>query len=219
MRIVMLGASGAVGHAVLTELQAMPQVQSITTLVRKPLAFATSHNVKVQQVDVLQPDSYTRFMVGHEYAICTFGVGQPTKVSAEEFKRVDHDAVLDFAKACKAAGVKHFTLLGAVAANPASRSAYLKSKGALRDAIVSLGFERFSLFQPSMLITQQNRYGFAQALLLAIFPVINPLLMGPLQNYRGIRVEELGRAMALNTLTQGQGLEVLHHPDFVRLAA
>jgi uncharacterized protein YbjT (DUF2867 family) len=125
--------------------------------------------------------------------------------------------VLDFAKACRAADGQHFELLGSVAADAASRTFYLKTKGELRNAIAALNFARFSTFQPSMILTPTNRYGLNQAITLAVWPVISHLLVGPLQKYRGIRVEALGAAIARNTTTVGQGAEVLHYQQIISL--
>jgi uncharacterized protein YbjT (DUF2867 family) len=211
--VVLLGATGAVGGDVLKALVAMQGVDSVTVLARRP---ETPVHAKVtwHVVDVMTPGSYQHLLAGHDAAICTFGVGQPTQVSREEFKRVDHDAVLDFATACRAAGVAHFELLGSVAASATSSSFYLKSKGALRDAISALGFERFSAFQPSMLLTSVNRYGFGQGVMLAAWPKLSTVLVGPLRKYRGVRVDVLGQAMARNLMTQGTGTEILHWPEF-----
>jgi uncharacterized protein YbjT (DUF2867 family) len=104
-------------------------------------------------VDVLNPQSYTHFLSGHDTAVCCLGVGEPSKTSKEEFIKIDKTAVLDFATACKAAGVRHFQLLSAVGADATSRSFYLKTKGELQNAIIALGFERTSFFQPSMILT------------------------------------------------------------------
>jgi uncharacterized protein YbjT (DUF2867 family) len=217
MKIAMLGASGAVGQAALAALQAMPEVNAITALVRRPFAPASSAKLTTHIVDVLSPASYAQHLKSHDAAICTFGVGEPSKVSFEEFNRIDFDAVLEFAKACKAADIRHFELLCSVAASPASSNRYLKSKGELREAIAALGFSRFSCFQPSMIITPQNRYGFSQAVMLAVWPVLSHLLVGPLSKYRGVRVEDLGTAMARNLPANGSGTEILHWPEFMRL--
>jgi uncharacterized protein YbjT (DUF2867 family) len=216
--ILLLGATGAVGGEVLKTLLAMPDISRITVLVRRPLP--TPLNAKITQyiVDVFDPASYAAHLVNHNIAICTFGVGQPTKVSKDEFIRVDKMAVLDFAKACRAADVKHFELLGSVAADATSRSFYLKTKGELRDAIAALNFERFSTFQPSVILTPANRYGMNQAIMLAVWPVISRALLGSLQKYRGIRVDHLGKAIAVNIQRQRVGQEVLHWPVIRSLA-
>ncbi len=87
-------------------------------------------------------------------------------MSKADFVRIDRDAALDFGRACKAAGVRHFELLCAVGANAKSSSLYLRTKGELQDGLKALDFERLSLFEPSMIITPTNRYGIGQAVLL-----------------------------------------------------
>jgi uncharacterized protein YbjT (DUF2867 family) len=217
MKVVMLGATGAVGQEALAELQRMPNIESITALVRRPFTPTASAKLTLHIVDVLKPDTYQDLLAGHDVAICTLGVGEPSKASFDEFKRIDFDGPLDFAKACRAANVKHFELLCSVGANPASSNRYLKSKGALRDAIHALGFVRFSCFQPSMIITPTNRYGASQAVLLAIWPIVSSLLLGPLVKYRGVAVDELGQAIARNLGTTGRGTEILEWPAFQAL--
>jgi uncharacterized protein YbjT (DUF2867 family) len=212
--IIFLGASGAVGTETLGVL--LKGNATIDLLLRRNLPSATSAHEHL--VDVLDPATYRHHIKGYDVAICTFGVGQPTKVSREEFTRVDKQAVLDFASACKAAGVKHFTLLGSIAANAKSSSFYLRSKGELRDTIAALDFERFSVFQPSMILTPQNRYGFSQAVTLAIWPLLSPILIGGLKKYRGIRVEDLGRAIAHNITRDAKGMEVFHWSEIMALA-
>jgi uncharacterized protein YbjT (DUF2867 family) len=165
-------------------------------------------------VDPLDARSYARWLPGHQAAVCTLGVGQPSAMGEAEFVKVDRDAVIAFAKACKSAGVMHFELLSAVGADSASRSLYLRTKGELIDALSALGFERLCLFQPSMILTPTNRYGLLQGAMLAVWPHLNPVLAGPLRKYRGVRVEQLGAAMAQQLFTPGQGVQRLSWSDF-----
>ncbi len=216
--ILMLGASGAVGGATLKTLTNHPQAQRLTLLVRRNLPALKSPKTQQHIVDVFDPASYQHLLAGHDAAICTFGVGESSKVSDEEFIRVDKTAVLAFATACKTAGVKHFELLSAVASNAQSPSFYLRIKGELNQALAAMKFERLSLFQPSMILTPTNRYGVMQGLTLAVWPKLQPLLGGPLRKYRDIAVEKLGAAMAINLFTPGAGMEVLEWDAFVALA-
>jgi uncharacterized protein YbjT (DUF2867 family) len=218
LTVVMLGATGAVGGDVVAALQTMPQLQRLSLLNRRALPKLEGPHTQQHVVDVFQPSSYSQHLAGHQVAICTFGVGEPTKVSHEELVRVDKDAVIAFATACSNAGIKHFELLCSVAADPKSRNFYLRTKGQLRDALVALGFERLSIFQPSMILTPTNRYGLSQALTLKIWPLLNPLLRGSAAKYRGINIETLGGAMAANLLAKTNGVEILHWPEFVTLA-
>ncbi len=126
--------------------------------------------------------------------------------------------VTTFATACRNTGVGHFQLLGSIGSDPRSRSFYLRTKGELESGLRDLQFERLSLFRPSMILTPTNRYGLSQALTLAIWPRLGPLLLGPLQRFRGIRVERLGRAIALNLRGGSEGVEVLQWNEIEALA-
>ncbi len=227
--IVMIGATGAVGSRVARELVGRDQVSKLTTLGRRPLDGISkstaahpvsgddSDRVTQHVVDLFDPRSYQSLVHGHDCAICTLGVGEPSKVDKEQFVKIDKLTVIDFAIACKAAGVKHFELLGSVGANAQSRSFYLRTKGELVATLVELGFERLSIFQPSMILTPTNRYGLSQALTLAVWPKLKPLLFGGLRKYRGIPVDLLASAIAQNLMQPGPGVETLHWDDFMSL--
>jgi uncharacterized protein YbjT (DUF2867 family) len=120
--VVLLGATGAVGGAVLNTLLATKEPVRVTSLGRRQVNLPAHPRLTQHGVDVTDPSAYAPLVAGHEAAICTLGVGEPSKVSREAFVRIDKDAVLAFATACKSAGVLHFELLGSVGSDPASRS-------------------------------------------------------------------------------------------------
>jgi uncharacterized protein YbjT (DUF2867 family) len=217
--VVMMGASGAVGGATLRHLMLDSNVGKITLLNRRELETELTSNVTQKIVDVENPIDYTLAVAGNECAICCLGVGQPSKVSPEDFKRIDYTAALNFAKACKEAGVKHFQLLSAVGANASASYFYLRSKGQLQNDVVALGFERVSFFQPSMILTPTNRYDFLQGVMLATWPTISKVMMGGLSKYRGIEVDHLGKAIAKNSSTAKSGVEILQWKEIVTLAS
>jgi uncharacterized protein YbjT (DUF2867 family) len=219
LRVVMLGATGAVGQQVVASLQTTGQLEKLTLLGRRPLTGVANAAIEQHPVDVFDSQSYATLLVGHNVAVCTFGAGQPSVIAKKEFVRVDKDAVIAFATACKRAGVEHFELLASVGANPRSSSIYLRTKGELCDGLIRIGFKRLSIFAPSIILTPQNRYGFAQGLTLKWWPKLDPILIGPWRKYRGVRVETLGAAMAANTQTLGVGVETLYWEDFNALAA
>jgi uncharacterized protein YbjT (DUF2867 family) len=234
LNVVMLGASGAVGGCVLDTLLQSAQVQKISVLARRSISGRVDSRIQQHIVDVMAPEIYASTLAGHSAAICTLGLGQPSKFSKQEFVRVDRDAVLAFARACKHAGVRHFELLGSVGANASSASFYLRTKGELVEGLKALRFERLSVFQPSMILTPTNHYGVSQAIVLATWPWLSPLLGGSLRKYRGVKVDQLGASIAKNLWTNrdidlsggnaaGENkslprVEVLHWSDIVRLA-
>ncbi len=214
--VVMIGATGAVGGHTATTLAQHPQLQKLTLLGRRE-ADIKGDKVIQHKVDLMDPNSYKIHLAGHRAAICTVGVGEPSKVDKATFTRIDKDLVLDFATSCKEAGVEHFSLLSSVGVSASSSSFFLRTKGELEDALRALNFTRLSLFHPSMILTPTNRYGTTQALTLAIWPKIKPLLLGPLRPYRGVRVKTLGQSFAHNLTSPGSGEEILTWDDFQRL--
>lgn len=207
-RAVTLGSTGAVGGHVLAELLRSPAFAAVTTLGRRPSdvpdppAKLTQHVVSLDD-----PASYRPLLAGHDVAICTLGVGQPSKMACDEVWKIEVDYVMGFADGCRSEGVKHFSLMTSVGSSSRSRAYYLEMKGILQDRVKALGFPRTSFFQPSMILTPQNRYGITQALTLAIWPKLDWALAGGLRPLRGIKVEDLGRAIALNAARAGEGVE------------
>jgi uncharacterized protein YbjT (DUF2867 family) len=220
--LVVLGATGAVGSNVVKAALASDRVSKVTTLGRRPLELPEAPAGKLVQhtVDVFDAQTYTALLMGHDAAVSTLGVGQPSKVTKDEFLRVDIGAPAAFAEAAFRQGIRHFSLMTSVGANPKSRVDYLRMKGELEARIASLGFERTSIFRPSMLLTLTNRYDFAQAVTLAVWPKIDWMFAGPIRKYRGIKVEELGRAIVANALRPATArVEVLEWKDFNLLGA
>ena len=174
----MMGASGAVGGETLKELLSFSHLEKLTLLGRAPIPDIENSIVHQHKIDIFNPSSYESFVQNHEKAICTLGVGQPSKISKEQFIQIDKKAVIDFAIKCKEAGVNHFQLLASVGISAKSSSFYLRIKGELVEELKALNFERLSIFQPSMILTPTNRYGFSQAVTLAVWPIISPLFIG-----------------------------------------
>jgi len=196
--IVMLGATGAVGAQTLEALLEIDEVNNISLLGRRPVSNISAEYVSQYKIDIFNPNSYADILTDFDVAICTLGVGQPSKMSKEEFIKIDKLAVIDFAKACKKSGIRHFELLSSVGIDSKSFSFYLRTKGELVNELESLQFDRLSIFQPSMILTPKNRYGILQGILLLTWPLLNPILLGSLKKYRGIKVDKLGKALAKN---------------------
>lgn len=214
----MMGATGAVGSQVMSTLQELSSLGKLTLLTRRALPEPLGHVTSQHVVDVLSPNTYEHLIAGHHAAVCTLGVGQPSKINQAEFIKIDKDAVISFAAACKRARVKHFELLCSVGADAHSRSFYLRTKGELKQALIDMQFERLSIFEPSMILTPTNRYGMGQALMLAVWPKLNLIMQGSWHKYRGIKVENLGFAMASNLFANKKGLEVLHWSEIMAAA-
>jgi len=69
----------------------MPSIKQLTLLGRRPAENIVGESVSQHKIDIFSPQSYEPFLAGHDTAICTLGVGQPSKMSKEEFVKIDKD--------------------------------------------------------------------------------------------------------------------------------
>jgi uncharacterized protein YbjT (DUF2867 family) len=215
-RAVVVGGTGAVGASLVRELLSSQLCEGVVALVRRPVdQFDTvkgREKLALEEVDLSELETATTELAsGCDLAFKTMGIGQPRKVSREVFRRVDLEYAAAFAKGSAAAGIRHISMLSSVGANLDSRSFYLRIKGEAEKAVVDAGMTRTSLFQPSLLVTEEIRYGLQDRVTQVVFPRLSPFLPG---KYHEIHVEELGRAMRLNAEQEGTGTEVLRYPEF-----
>lgn len=213
---IIIGATGAVGSSVVRALLESPACVRVTALSRRAVntfdAFPNRSKLSIQVSDYAGIEELVpAAAVGSAVAFCTMGIGQPRKVSTEEFWRVDVEYAGAFARGAAKAGVRHISLLSSVGANPASRNRYIRTKGMAERAVIEAGVPGTSVFRPSLLVTQEIRYGLQDRITQAVFPLISPLLP---RRYHEITVEDLGRAMQVNGETsRPAGVEYLYYQD------
>jgi uncharacterized protein YbjT (DUF2867 family) len=215
-RAIVIGATGAVGGSLVRTLLASRACEGVIALTRRPIESATGDKLRVHVIDLERLEEAAAALGSDcSVAFCTMGIGQPRKVSFDEFWRVDVEYAGAFARGAAAAGVQHISLLSSVGANAGSRNPYLRAKGAAEQAVEGAGMVRTSLFRPSLLVTRHIRYGFQDRVTQAVFPIFQPILPA---RYHSVRVEDLGRAMCINAEVPGTpGVEVLEYPEFVRV--
>jgi len=125
-----IGATGAVGEALVRELLTSAACTRVVALVRRQVDFfATargSEKLQFHVVNFRDTENATRqHAAGCDVAFCTMGIGQPRKATHEEVHRVDVEYAGAFARGAAAAGASHISLLSSVGADPASRARYL----------------------------------------------------------------------------------------------
>ncbi len=223
-RAIVLGATGAVGSALVEALLRSERCAGVVTLGRRTseaLAARTrAAKLDARVVDLEALEAATRAAaVGCDVAFCALGIGQPSKVSEAEFRRVDLGYARAFASGARAAGVRHFSLLTSVGANHRSRIRYLRVKGEVEEAVKALGFPQTSLVRPSVLITPKARFGLEDHVLRVVMPLTSWAIPRKLHE---ITTADLGRAFVLDAeavlaCAGAAGAHVLHYPELRRL--
>lgn len=210
---VLLGASGATGQQLLPLLLADPRYDKIITLSRRPsdIRHPKLENRVVDFSDLAA--GFTGLRVDDCY--CTFGTTIRIAGSEAAMTRIDHDFVLAFAQAGRAAGATRFAYLSAANANAASPVFYARLKGRTEEALKALGFADLSIFRPSMIVAERADRRWVESLLFPLLPLLDKLMWGRNAKYRSIPVETLARAIAAFGGQQGGGCRTLYWPDMI----
>lgn len=146
-----------------------------------------------------------------EVAICTLGTTIRAAGSQAAFRAIDHDAVLAFARAAKAAGCRRAIVVTAVGSSPSASAFYSRVKGETERDLEGCGFDRLDLLQPGLILGPRTERRPVEALLQALAPVLNPLLVGPASRFGAIPADTI--AAAIRTLAAKEGSGVSRHEN------
>lgn len=156
--VLLLGSTGLVGGYTLKQLLRHEYCRRIVTLTRSAVHDAPlSSKLDARIIDFDNPDSWLDQVAGDQ-TICALGTTIRKAGSREAFRRVDFEYPLTIARAALGGGCRHFLLVSAMGADANSRVFYNRVKGQLEAAILGLGFERVSIFRPSLLMGNRREF-------------------------------------------------------------
>jgi uncharacterized protein YbjT (DUF2867 family) len=194
-KAIVFGASGFIGSHLVEELLNDPDYIQITCVVRKPLS------IQHPKLKILIGDFNTLPMLNDsiEADVIFIALGTTKKKTPDqkEYYRADHDYPVLAAKIAKEKGAKEIFVVTAVGANPNSAVFYIRTKGELERDILALDYEHTHFFQPSMITGQRKENRPLEKVFIKIWSFLNPLLMGPLKNYKGMDGKDIAKAMHL----------------------
>jgi NADH dehydrogenase len=138
MTVMVTGASGVLGHAIVRALVARDEVRAT---VRRPEAAEPlrSLGAKVAVVPVDEPEDLIEILPRvHTIVHLVGGVNQP---SDDEILAANHGSTLAAVAAAKEAGVRRFILLSVPGASVDSRHPFLRAKGLAEEVVLQSGLE------------------------------------------------------------------------------
>jgi uncharacterized protein YbjT (DUF2867 family) len=132
--------------------------------------------------------------------------------SQSEFKKVDFEYSVSFARKAKEAGATKISLVSSVGANPYSKNFYLKTKGEVEEEIKKIDFQCINIFRPSLLIGRREENRFLEKIGQNLSSFLNLFLIGSLRKYRSIKSSNI--AYCLANYQQSGGIKYLYFDDF-----
>ena len=201
MKALIIGATGATGKDLVTQLLADDTYSEVHCFVRKPLAL-THPKLHAHVVNFDTPKAWADLLHG-DVAFSCLGTTLAVAGSKEAQWRVDYDYQYAFALQCKANGVPTFVLISAAGATAQSKLFYNRMKGQLEDAVKALDFSCLLIFQPSILIrSNSDRSG--ENFTVKAFKFLNKL--GILKRYRPMPTEVLAEKIRKEVAKVSQGI-------------
>jgi uncharacterized protein YbjT (DUF2867 family) len=154
---MLAGATGLVGRALLPMLLASNHYRKVHVLLRREVPdIKASPKLRIRQVDFARlPAEFPRV----DDVFIALGTTIKVAGSQAAFRQVDHDFVVNTARAARAAGATRLAVVSALGADAKSRIFYNRVKGEMQDAIAQLGYETVVIAQPSMLLGDRAALG------------------------------------------------------------
>ena len=201
MKALIIGATGATGKDLVTQLLADDTYSEVHCFVRKPLAL-THPKLYAHVVDFETPEAWADLLHG-DVAFSCLGTTLAVAGNEDAQWRVDYDYQYTFAQQCKANGVPTFVLVSAAGAKAQSKLFYNRMKGTLEDAVKTLHFSYLLIFQPSILIRSNSDRNTENFTVKAIH-FLNKI--GLFKRYRPMPTNVLAQRMRCEVATATEGV-------------
>jgi uncharacterized protein YbjT (DUF2867 family) len=216
-RVVLVGATGLVGRAVMAEAVARPDIH-LVAVARREVPLPRGARMEMLLSDTGHwPDAIA---AGRPDTV-VIALGTTIKAvggDKQAFRAVDHDLVLECAAAAKAAGARQLIVVSSVGAQFSSKNFYLSVKGEVEDKLAKLHFDRLDLIRPGIL--RGKREGAArpaERIGMILSPLVDLLMVGSLRKYRSAKAGDVARVILRLAGTKQRGRVVHQHDEMQRI--
>lgn len=190
---IILGASGLTGQHLLSKLIADERYDIIKLFSRKETE-NTSSKVIEKIGDILTLENLKKDFTADEIFIC---IGTTAKKTPDktQYKNIDYGIPVAVAKLAKENHISTFIVISAMGANEKSSIFYNKTKGEMEQAVLSKKIPHTYILRPSIIGGNRDENRPMEKIGLAIFKLLQPLMLVKLKKYRIVEAENIAKAM------------------------
>lgn len=205
---IIFGASGFVGSYLLSDLLNNPLYKKVIAVVRSPLAV---HHPKLTILisDYHSLQQHQKSLVADDVFIA-LGTTKKKTPDKKEYYQIDHDYPVLAAQLTKANGATSVMFVSAVGANANSSIFYVKTKGEAERDIIAIDFEHTHIFRPSMIMGNREESRPLEKVFIKVFSVVNLLLVGKLNKYKGIKAKNIAKTMIKAAQQPEEKVKIYH---------
>lgn len=211
-----VGATGLVGSAVVSQLCSDADFKQVHVLTRRALTDAhLAQNPKLVQhvIDFNRLKNVS--WPSADILFCCLGTTIKTAGSTEAFRLVDFDYVVGSAQCARHAGTSGLMVVSALGADAKSKVFYNRTKGEMEAQVATLGFDSVVIVRPSLLEGARAELRIGERLALAASKIIAPVLPA---RFRPVQSQSVARAMIATAKKQIPGVTIIESEQIAYFA-
>lgn len=202
IRLLLVGATGAVGREVLAAALAHPGIAAVVAPTRRPLPAAAKLQNPVVDFTHLPEDAEWWSV---DAVICALGSTIKQAGSQAAFAFVDRDLPVRVGMLAHAAGASCYALNSALGASPRGNF-YLRTKAEAEAAIRAIGYRSYTIVRPSLIEAEREQTRRGEVAGVAIARVLGPLIP---RRYRPVPAGRIAQALLAAALEAPAGEHVI----------
>jgi len=212
MIATIIGSTGLTGSLLLRLLLADPAITQVISISRRSPNLASTKLSEILIDDLAALPSLEPDIQGDMY-FCCLGTTIRAAGSKENFRKVDHAAIVDFATIAKAHNARSLTLVSAAGASAQSRVFYSQIKGRTEDEVRALGLRSLTIFRPALLTGPRHEFRFGELIATATLAPLSKLLPAASRKRLITPADALARRMLSEGKMAAGGVRVIAAKD------
>lgn len=188
LRLLLVGATGAVGRQVLSAAIDDPRVALVIAPTRRPLpAQAKLENPVIDFIHLPSDAPWWHA----DAVICTLGTTIKAAGSQAAFAAVDRDLPIQVARLARQGGATRYALNSSLGASHTGNF-YLRTKAEAEAGIRAIGYPNFTIVRPSLIDAVRENSRVGESIGLVVARAFQPLIP---RRYRAVTAERIARAL------------------------
>ena len=210
---IVIGSTGLVGGYLISTLAKSTSFEKVIALVRRPY-FEHYENVEEVVLDFNKKDPFGSLKKA-DHVFCCLGSTIRKAGSKKEFRFVDFDLPVLFAKWAEQNNCDTFSLVSSIGANSNSKIFYNKIKGEVEEEIRNLSFSKTQIFRPSLILGKRSEFRPGESLGKGVFTLLSPLMVGNLKKYKAIHARDIAQGMVGHLSKNQYGVKVVESDEIM----
>ncbi len=190
MHVVIIGATGLIGSALTQRMLSKSEVKQVTVIVRKK-KIQTSKKMHQIVLSEFSVHSIEQLSVKADAYCCSLGTTIKKAKTKENFKEIDLDYVLAFARLAQREKAKVFFVVSSLGASKKSCFFYSRVKGQMEEALQTLSLNSLYILRPSILIGKRQEKRFSEYIAINIYRFLKKGLPKRVLQVLGSEVQDI----------------------------